>query len=266
MRYGEGMGGAKFVGVDWAKGGWFSIAYDADGNWEAHHGSFTEIVERYSSAKLILVDIPIGLAKGECDWRKCDLEARKCLGSRWQSVFLTPPRCVVDEARKTKESALTHAHFQNALTHVNKHRREKMGFSVQSWNITPMIVEVDDFLKKRKKEQNGGPAIREVHPEICFRSLDEKQIITQSKKKVEGRRQRIAVLETVESRTQAIYDDVMARYFRKDVGRDDVLDALAAAVTARLGYPDKLATLPENPPTDARGLPMEMVFYNPRHA
>ena len=28
----------------------------------------------------------------------------------------------------------------------------------------------------------------------------------------------------------------------------------------------RLATLPDDPPTDARGLPMEMVFYNPRHA
>ena len=260
------MGDAKFVGVDWAKGGWLSIACDADGNWEAHHGSFAEIVERYSSAELILVDIPIGLAKGEYDWRKCDLEARKCLGSRWQSVFLTPPRCVVDEARKAKESASTYAQFQSALKKVNNLRRKGTRFTVQSWNITPMIVEVDEFLQKREKEQMAGPTIREVHPEICFRSLDGEQIITQSKKKVEGRRQRIAVLETVESRTQAIYDDVMANYLRKQVAPDDILDALAAAVTARLGHPNRLATLPAIPPCDDRSLPMEMVYYNPPHA
>lgn len=261
------MGEAKFVGVDWAKGGWFSIAYDADGNWEARQiRQFCDVVEYYGKAELILVDIPIGLAKGEYEWRKCDLEARKCLGRRWQSVFLTPPRHIVEDAWKAKAAAATHAQFQNAYMHINKRRKEKMGFSIQSWNITPMIAEVDEFLWGRKKKDHVGPVVREVHPEICFRSLDRKQVITHSKKNTDGRRQRITVLEAIEQRTQAIYDDVVANYFRKDVARDDVLDALAAAVTARLGYPDRLATLPDDPPTDARGLPMEMVFYNPRHA
>ncbi len=44
--------------------------------------------------------------------------------------------------------------------------------------------------------------------------------------------------------------------------RDDILDALAAAVTARFGF-NALKTLPEAPERDEEGLPMEMVHYDP---
>lgn len=50
----------------------------------------------------------------------------------------------------------------------------------------------------------------------------------------------------------------------KKVARDDILDALAAAVTAKLGLgcPDnyQLRTLPECPPRDCKDLRMEMVY------
>ena len=258
------MGEAKFVGVDWAKGGWFSIAYDSDGNWEARQiRQFCDVVEYYGKAELILVDIPIGLAKGEYEWRKCDLEARKCLGRRWQSVFLTPPRHIVEDAWKAKAAAATHAQFLNAYMHVNKHRKERMGFSIQSWNITPMIAEVDEVMTSGSRRSTLE--IREIHPEICFWALNKKKAMAFSKKNGDGQRERIDVLRTFEPRAQEILAAVQKEY-RAKAADDDILDALAAAVTARLGYPDRLATLPDDPPTDARGLPMEMVFYNPRHA
>ena len=213
------------------------------------------------------MDIPIGLTKEEYDWRKCDLEARERLGFRWQSVFLTPPRCVVTEARKAKESASTPAQFQKALARVNERRREKMGFSVQSWNITPMIVEVDDFLQKRKKEQTAGPTIREVHPEILFWALNGEQVMRCGKKTLQGFYERMNVLRKVERRADAILEHALPLTCDpKIAGGDDILDALAAAVTARLGHPRKLATLPAKPEPDDCGLPMEMVYYNPHDA
>ncbi len=257
------MGDAKFVGVDWAKGGWFSIAYDAAGEWEANHGAFAEIVERYSEAELILVDIPIGLAKGEYEWRKCDLEARQCLGSHWQSVFLTPPRYVVEEARRAKESNLKGREFQNVLTRINNLRREGTRFSAQAWNITPMIAEVDEFISSRSL--NALPKIREVHPEILFWALNGKNNMCCSKKTLKGVYDRMNVLRKIEKRTDAILEHVLPLTCDpKIVGGDDILDALAAAVTARLGtLAGRLQTLPENPLPDDCG---EMVFYNPHDA
>jgi len=62
-----------------------------------------------------------------------------------------------------------------------------------------------------------------------------------------------------------IYEESVDRYTTPDYapmvsGRDDILDALVAAVTAQ--HPsEKRATLPEEePPRDERGLPMQMVY------
>ena len=46
------------------------------------------------------------------------------------------------------------------------------------------------------------------------------------------------------------------------VKADDILDALAAAVTALLGN-DHLVSIPDEAETDSCGLPMEMVYYIP---
>ena len=258
-----GMGDAKFVGVDWAKGGWFSIAYDANGNWETHHGSFAEIVERYRKAVLILVDSPIGLPD-EFGWRLCDGEARMHLGQRKKSVFPVPSRGIVKLAQQARPSGYTA--FMRVLAEVN---RSRSGAEIPkpTWNIAPMIAEVDDVLSALEPDMRGR--VREVHPELCFWALNDQRPMEYWKKNDQGlgRRERINVLEHdgVEPRTREILAAVQKEYGTK-AAPDDILDALAAAVTARLGYPDQLATLPDDPPTDDCGLPMEMVFYNPRHA
>ena len=86
-----------------------------------------------------------------------------------------------------------------------------------------------------------------------------------SKKKTrDGEDERLRVLQGINPQTQEIYDSAIDEYLRKQVARDDILDALAAAVTAKLGMgcPDnyQLRTLPECPPGDCKGLPMEMVY------
>ena len=251
------MGDAKFVGVDWAKGGWFSIAYDAEGNWETHHGSFAEIVERYRSAKLILVDAPIGIPKGRVESRACDRMARQKIGSFRSSIFRVPTRDALAD-RMFNGLQREEAH------QIEKQRTGKPGINRQSWGIIPQIAEVDMVLAKLDEKRKN---IREVHPEICFWALNGKKALHHKKAQTEGESERIRILgaKPIEPRTREILAAVQKEYGTK-AAPDDILDALAAAVTARLGYPDQLATLPDDPPTDARGLPMEMVFYNPRHA
>lgn len=254
MRYGEGMtgmGDAKFVGVDGCPAGWFSVAL-GEGAFHAMKvfSTFPDLVRYYHDAALILVDIPIGLKEDGLEERRCDKAARHILGRRGSSVFPAPVRQVLTES--TYEAA----------SRTNRRVRGKK-ISKQTWAIVPKITDVDHLLADVPFARGH---VREIHPEVLFWALNGRKAMRFNKKKRPGIEERMAVLGRYEQRTQVIHDDVMANYFRKVVGRDDVLDALAAAVTARLGYPDKLATLPENPPRDARGLPMEMVFYNPRHA
>ena len=58
--------------------------------------------------------------------------------------------------------------------------------------------------------------------------------------------------------TGKIVSKALRIYPRKDLARDDILDALVGAVTAR--FNENLATLPETPERDAKDLPMEVVF------
>ena len=57
-----------------------------------------------------------------------------------------------------------------------------------------------------------------------------------------------------------IAEEALSRYRRSVVARDDILDALAAAITGYLSKGD-LTSIPEPVPLDQYGLPMEMVYY-----
>lgn len=247
------MGDAKFVGVDGCPAGWFSVGLgegDDDGYEVAVFGTFQELVQHYDSATLILVDIPIGLKESGPEERQCDKKARRLLGQRGSSVFPVPVRQVLNES--TYEDA----------KRVNCRIRGK-GISKQTWAIVPKIAEFDRLLAD---VPSARVRVREVHPEVLFWALNERRAMHFRKKKPTGRAERIAVLSQVEHLTQDVYADASSRWLRKQVARDDILDALAAAVTARLGHPNRLATLPAKPPHDDRGLPMEMVYYNPPDA
>ena len=75
------MGRIEFVGVDGCRAGWFSVGFDALGGYELRvFPMFSELLAYYHKAKLVLVDIPIGLPEGS-GGRCCDNEARKVLGS-----------------------------------------------------------------------------------------------------------------------------------------------------------------------------------------
>ena len=66
------MGKIEFVGVDGCRSGWFSVGFDSEGGYEFKvFPAFSELVDYYCEAKLVLVDIPIGLPEGP-GGRKCD--------------------------------------------------------------------------------------------------------------------------------------------------------------------------------------------------
>ena len=259
-----GTSDAKFVGVDWAKGGWFSIGFDVDGHYDMAYGKFRELLDHYPSAALILVDIPIGLASGQYERRECDGKAKDYVGARCNSVFWTPPRHVVEDAHKAKANGATPGEYKNLLLSMNAARPKGTKFTIQAWNIAPMIAEVD--VVARSPSLGGTRGVREVHPEVCFRALGRGREIAPKKVRQKinpaAMDQRIQILQQFEPRTREVYDHALAAH-SGHAAADDILDALAAAVTAREGYPDRLPDATGGTPMDAYGLPMEMVFYNP---
>ena len=81
----------RVVGVDGCKGGWVAVVYDVETGTlvPKFHPSFQEVLDDCRDAKVICVDIPIGLREGPPP-RACDCEARKILKWKAPSVF-TPP-------------------------------------------------------------------------------------------------------------------------------------------------------------------------------
>src|SRR5262245_3301662 len=120
-----------FVGVDGYKGGWVTIELSSRGFRRARRfDTFADVSAAYESAKVIAVDMPIGLVDGE---RTADTAARKYLVGQASSVFSSPPR------------AALHADSFKAANAIAK-RIVDRGLSQQSFNLFPKIIEVDAFI------------------------------------------------------------------------------------------------------------------------
>ena len=228
-----------FVGIDGCKAGWFVFRLAED--WSGTFGVFPTIDalwEAHADAQVILIDIPIGLPENAR--RSCDAAAKAVLAGRSSSVYPVPVRAAI------------YASTYDEAKVINQRSTGKM-FSKQLWEITKKIREVDTLLRANLQAQTK---IREIHPEVLFRMLSG-QSLHHKKKESAGFEERLAILEhyLVSSRSWVI--KAQAAYKRGDVATDDIVDALAAAITAKLG---NFATLPEQPEHDSYGLAMEMVY------
>ncbi|MEM7028968.1 MAG: DUF429 domain-containing protein [Chloroflexota bacterium] len=232
----------KFIGLDGCRAGWFFVGFDDHGRWEA--GTVSTIADLATAIKAseeALIDIPIGLRESGTEERLCDLAARKLLRKRRASVFPAPCRPAIQCLTYEEASATNHTHTGRKL-------------SWQSWGIVAKIKEVDDFLQDRALKGK----LREMHPEIGFWAFNANQEMFHSKKKAEGVQQRLTVLRHYCQQTDDIVAYAMARYKRKDVGKDDILDALIVAIAAT--FANDLVSLPIVPELDAQGLAMEIVY------
>lgn len=238
---------AKYVGLDWAARGWFGVILDDEAGWDTDlFPSIWSVWKYHSDADHVLVDIPIGLPSETR--RACDVEAKQKLGHRGRSVFYTPIRAAVYEGSLPEAKAVNEA---------------EADFSVQNqaWSIVPRIREVDEFLDTHPTARDR---LVETHPELCFYALNGRTPVEAPKTTDAGIEQRTALLAEEHRAAGTIVEDARERYttprYAPTVGGvDDVLDALAAAVTARR-MPDETLTVPDAPPTDARGLPMRIVY------
>jgi predicted RNase H-like nuclease len=233
----------KFIGIDGCKAGWFYVGFDDKNQWQIGVIKHIEQIATFIPASsLILIDIPIGLTGNTPKQRLCDIEARLRLKpKRSASVFPVPSRVSLQADNYQQASNLN---FQASGRKLSK----------QSWNIMNKIKQVDDFLIKTKERHK----IREMHPELCFWALNHQQAMEHNKKTLQGFSERERLLAVHSQATQEIVNEALRIYPRKDLARDDILDALVGAVTAR--FNENLITLPEISERDAKDLPMEVVL------
>jgi predicted RNase H-like nuclease len=199
-----------------------------------------QILDIAKTGDVILLDIPIGLRTSGKDERVCDKEARQLLKpKRSSSVFPAPCRPALFAGDYLTGSEIN---FRNTGRRLSQ----------QSWAIAKKIKEVDEFVVRHHTKVN----VREIHPEICFWSLNSKSPLDYPKKSRDGFNERLKLLSTHLQCAGMIVELAMNEFLRKEVARDDILDSLVGAITAM--HP--LKTIPEAPEIDDMGLKMEMVF------
>jgi predicted RNase H-like nuclease len=226
-----------FVGVDGCRGGWLVVRIRA-GNGEALTApeallldDFAAVLALRPAPLFVAVDMPIGLltiaSKGG---RSCDQAARALLGPRRSSVFSPPLRSHL-KARDWSEVS---------------------GLSKQSFHLLPKIREVDHQMTPALQQR-----VRETHPELAFRSLSG-EAMQFGKRTTAGQCERLLVLEAALPGAARCYRESLAHFRRRDVARDDILDAMVLAAVARRMATGAANRVPRRPFTDARGLRMEI--------
>ena len=232
-----------FVGVDGCRAGWLAVGLESESSWQVNvFPDVYSLWDHHRQASLILIDIPIGLKTNGSAERHCDPIVRKLLGPRRSSVFPAPCR-----------AAIYASSYQEACD-INQRLTGKR-LSVENWNIIPKIREMDCLLSD---DTTARGRIREIHPEFCFWGLAGRPM-RHAKKRSEGLSERTQLLKSIYPQTADIIAHALSTYRRKDVARDDILDALSAAVTGLMGGQD-LVSIPQDPEFDERGLRMEMVY------
>ena len=181
----------------------------------------------------VLIDIPIGLpGRGS---RACDLEARRILGPRRNSVFAAPIR----------EMLIATTHEEACAIGRDAEGR---GLSLQAFAIMTKIAEVDRQMTPERQAR-----IREGHPEVSFAMLAGGPLST-PKSEAAGKQERYALIAS----SFPDFESQAKRYAKRRV-LVDILDAYALLWSARRVARGTARSIPVQPETDARGLRIEMV-------
>jgi predicted RNase H-like nuclease len=229
--------GAIVAGLDGCRRGWVMVSVPADDPVSTQIEVVTDlgrVFDALDSGELAsaAIDIPIGLP--ETGARSCDLEARKLIGARRNSVFPAPPRGLLG-ARSYGEAASRSRAIQDK------------GISKQAFAIMAKIAEVDALMTPARQER-----FVEIHPEVSFTVLAGTPM-THYKRDSAGRVERLAWL-------RGVFRDVDRRAAVRiaHVHPDDVIDAHVAAWSARRWLERRHCHL-GGLERDARGLRMEMI-------
>ncbi|MFC7075186.1 DUF429 domain-containing protein [Haloarcula halophila] len=232
------------VGIAWCGESWLAVAFSADGfDHVAVCDGIGDCWARYEeTARRVLVDLPIGLVESGDPERRCDELARQVLGPQAETVY-TPP--VREATRKRRYSAAGRVH----------ERKSGAALSEAAFEAREGIAMLDELLQEVPE---AAAVIRSSHPELCFRALAGEPL-EQPRGTAAGYAERMRVLAHYDRDAAPTVQRAADETAGHAVTVADVLDAVVLAYTAAPGE-GALRTLPLEPPTDAKGLPMELVY------
>ena len=239
------MSAPWILGIDGCPGGWVAIAQSGTPTAQTPVRALIAprleaLLAAFDGVRLAGIDMPIGLSDGKP--RDCDLAARARLGRRGVSVFPAPLRPAL--------AATTHAE----ASEVSREAGGK-GVSAQAWNLFPRVRELDALLDEQTAWRER---LVEVHPELSFLAMNAGEPLPASKHRIDGIYRRRALV--ADAFGTAAIESAVAQLAGTRVKEDDMLDAFAALWSAHRRAAGKASCLPDDPPVDARGLPMRITF------
>ena len=232
-----------FVGIDGYIEGWCCCIIQ-DGIKIELHKTLSDLYKKNRVNNLTLIDMPIGLSSKNIE-RKIDFKLRTYLPkNKKSSVFTAPCRKAVfsidyNSAKKT-----------NLII-------TKKSISIQSWNISKKIKELDEFLRIPKKNK---VLIKESHPEFCFLNLNNNNPLIHSKKTKEGYLERLSILYRNEKNIEPIIEKTLENFKKEKVKKDDILDAIAFALTSKNWRNNGSRIINQTPKQDEMGIPFEIYY------
>tara|TARA_B100001093_G_scaffold518874_1_gene605351 strand:- start:2568 stop:3275 length:708 start_codon:yes stop_codon:yes gene_type:complete len=202
------------------------------------------IIQFLNAESRIFIDIPIGLSSKSIQ-RKIDQKLRdKLPKGKKSSVFNAPCRQAV------------RANNYIQAKEINKKILQK-SISIQSWNISNKIKEVDEFLIKNK---NKYFSIHESHPEFCFINLNDGMPLKNNKKTKGGIDERISILNKFIKNTEDILEKNYHQFKDEKIKRDDILDAISLALSVKKWSNNGKRKITQYPECDEKGLPFEIYY------
>lgn len=232
----------KTAGIDGCKAGWILFSLDEDKLYKIirTNDELREELDRYDR---IFIDMPIGL-EDESYTRECDALLRKKLGAEYASSVFSPPI----------RPALHAPSYVEANMQSFEYTEKKL--TIQSWNITPKIRVLDDFMDE-------SPELREKlfesHPELLFMNLN-RGMIYQKKNTKKGLRHRLDLMKEHEPTVADFFREIKEEYRRNEVEEDDIVDSMVLALAAHHSISKGIKTIPEEPPVDSKGLKMAIHY------
>ena len=231
-------------GIDGCKYGWIVIT-QSESKFEYYLiRKIEELPELFKNQKArFFIDIPIGLSSKNFT-RTIDAKLRSELSSRRSTVFNAPCRPAVYESDRAKAKELNI-------------QIEGKSLSEQTLNIKDNIQEVDTYIITNKHSIN----LLESHPEICFKYLNEAQLVLSKKSDQKGIAQRLSILKQYKPNIDKFYNKALKETKRKDVKRDDILDALCLSISNTLAFLNKISFIEDFNKLDEKQVPISVAFF-----
>ena len=232
-----------FVGIDGYIDGWCCCIIH-DGVRIELHKNLTTLFENIGINNLTLIDMPVGLSSKNFE-RFIDFKLRTYLPkNKKSSVFTAPCREAV---------------FSNDYNSAKKANQiiTNRSISIQSWNISKKIKELDRFLISQKKNKL---TIKESHPEFCFVNLNNNNPLIHSKKTNEGYNERLSILIRNSEGIEMVVKKSIEKFKKEKVKKDDILDSIVLALTSKYWQKNGSRTITQNPEKDEMGIPFEIYY------